>query len=141
MDLGLRLIEIYTVFNKGITFQQDVDNILLSDYVIVIYSDNGKMCEIHSFDRLARFDTGNIYQQVKYVYKSKEDYLPILFPSNDILKSFNEEPSSKVERISYMPSKNMHPPHPKMTLLELFNGFKTNKKINYYYYTTRPTLS
>ncbi|QRI42913.1 virion protein [Cheloniid poxvirus 1] len=140
MDLGLRLIEVYAVFNRGITFQQDIDNILLTNFTIVTYLDNGRMSDIYSFDVAARFDTGNIYQQIKHVYSSNENYLPILFPSKEILRSFNEEYSSKVERVCNKSSKNTHPPHPKMILLELFNGFKTNKKINYYYYT-RPTLS
>ncbi|ARF02746.1 SWPV1-170 [Shearwaterpox virus] len=134
MDLDLRLIEVYTVFNKKITFKQDIDNILLSEYIIVTYSNEGKIHEIHKFDRIARFDTGNIYQQIKYVYKFKENSLPILFPSKDILKSFNEEKSSKIEHMPCKLPDNKQYPHPKMILLDLFNGFKTNKSVDYYYY-------
>ncbi|AYP74151.1 virion protein [Fowlpox virus] len=134
MDLSLCLIEVYDVFNKGITFQQDIDNILLNDFTIITYLYNGRMHQIYSFDRAARFDTGNIYQQIKHAYLSNEEYLPILFPSEDILRSFNEEYSSKIERV-YHKTSNKQTVHPKMILLELFNGFKTNKEMPYYYYS------
>ncbi|AAF44492.1 virion protein [Fowlpox virus] len=139
MELELKsigLINIHTLFNKVIRFQQDINNILKSDYIIVSFCDNGKLFEIYNFDKVARFDNGIIYQQIKNVYKDRHDYLPVIFPSQNILESFNEEfPIRKESSTLRIPSANKHP---KMILLELFNSFKTNKVLGCCYYYTRP---
>ncbi|AID46884.1 virion protein [Penguinpox virus] len=134
---NIGLINIHTLFNnKVIRFQQDINNILKSDYIIVSFCDNGKLFEIYNFDKVARFDNGIIYQQIKNVYKNRQDYLSVIFPSENILESFNEEyPIRKESSTLRKPSKNKHP---KMMLLELFNSFKTNKVLDCYYYYTRP---
>ncbi|ALA62485.1 virion protein [Turkeypox virus] len=131
--MEINLIHVYDVLNNNIVFQWDIDNILNKNYIVVSYSNDGKLHAIYNFEKIARFDSGNIYQQVKYVYKNNKKYLDILFPSKDILNSFNEEIAVHVENTSLQASNQCHP---KMVLLELFNSFKANKPLpNYYYYT------
>ncbi|QRY18964.1 ORF-94 [Teiidae poxvirus 1] len=139
MDGKIRFIQVYDMLNKDIIFQQDIDKIRRSDYYILSYYKTGKLYEVHSFDTVTRIDSGNIYQRVKHVFRNREDYLLVLFPSADILRSFNEETSVNVEKEAEKPP--VESMHPKMILLDLFNGFKSNKPCYYYYYTLENTYT
>ncbi|ATI21025.1 virion core [Western grey kangaroopox virus] len=104
---------------SGVAFSRELRRVATS-YALVTYAPNARLASIGAYPELARFDTQNVYQFVKHAFRARPGYLAVLFPSREILDSFETVHANEEIVLS---DACMVPEHPKLVLLEIFNAF------------------